>query len=148
MSDPKAEKKAVDEVSSSFKAFEKRMQPRLKLIDDLKLKCDLCEQGKTTPEEIGFDPIQALEDMKKQFYKDLMDDEKRLNTQLQNLSKLKLKPSPKFSDYLTKELKPINLFKVGKTEVGFDTKEYVKNIVKGIDKGKVNLKLVPVKVTF
>ncbi len=148
-SDPKAEKKAIQDITGCFAAFENRMKPKLKLIDDMKLKCDMCEQGKLDPSTLKFDPKQSLKDLQTQFYKDMANEEKRVNAQLQNLAKLDLNnPTPNFNDILGKKLKKYTTLKVGKVEVAFDTKEYVKNIEKGLKKKKVNLKFVPIKITF
>jgi len=115
----------------------------------MRLTCEMGDTGKLDPSALTFDRKQALKDLETQFYKDLMSEEKRINAQLKALSRLDLKqPTPQFNDMLGKKLKTYMTLEVGKAEVSFDTKEYVKNIEKGLQKGKVTLKFVPIKVTF
>ncbi|MEL6218811.1 MAG: hypothetical protein AAFR79_10140 [Pseudomonadota bacterium] len=145
--DPKEEKKALTQISGCFGTFEKRMQTRLKLLEDMRLKCELCESGKLDPSTLKFDPMQSLKDLEMQFYKDLASDEKQLNMKLKALQKIDLKnTSPQFNDQLGKIIKKTTTVKVGKTEFGLDPKAYLKHIEKGMQKGKVDFKFVPVKL--
>lgn len=97
------EKKTLKEYNLHLQTFHKRVGPKLRLIDDLSLSCDVC---KTAEAKAKLKRLILLE------YKPVLTEQQRLSKLLQNLQKTNPKPSKGFEKEVVKIYKKFTEFKL------------------------------------